>query len=190
MRFAAATFVTIAASSAFAMPMEVEPQPEPPSTKPPEPYSVFALNLQLGVTFATNGDLNPDPAPSLGVDVGVRTDPATTLGLHLSFARLRGNAAEDVGGYQYTTLPIDLTAFATERFLDVAWGGAFLGGHFDRYSDPYNPTTWTSGVTFGLIVGLDLVKIGEQHLGVFALAESEVSDSGYVGATIGVAVRR
>src|ERR1700689_1665170 len=122
MRIAAVTFVTIAASSAFAMPMEVEPAPEPPSTKPPEPYSVFALTLELGATFASNGDLNPDAAPSLGVDVGVRTDAATTVGLHLSFARLHGSAAEDVGGYQYTTVPIDLTAFATERFLDVAWG--------------------------------------------------------------------
>ena len=170
---------------------------QPPATPDAAPAPVvddtpphrLAIDLELGIGFAGTSELDPGPAPTLGIDVGYHFDRDTTAGIHLSEGSFSGTLPGSVAG-SYSYIPVSVDAFAAQRFLGICWAAFLLGAHFDRTSGGGMPTQWTGNIELGLAVGVDVWRWKDQSLGLFALTESEVSDDGYVGAVIGVAYRR
>lgn len=161
---------------------------------PPPPYAPLALTVEAGVTNGQSSGFSGVTAPSLGVDVGYRTDATTSVGLHFAISDLSLTSGPMLldAGTPYSVIPISIGGFVSKSFLDVAWAGLFVGAHLDRDRLAGTPPTvaWNGGAELGLYLGFDLVKLHGQAFGVFAAFESEVAGDDYVGVSGGIAYRR
>jgi hypothetical protein len=151
---------------------------------PPHP---LAFDLEVGLGFVDVPNLSPGPALTLGLDLGYHFDRTTTVGLHVSEGAFSGSIPTSPQSYSY--IPISVEAFAAERFLDICWGGVLLGAHFERIAGGGMATTWNGDVLLGFMAGVDIWRWQDQSLGVFALAESGITES-FMDATVGVTYRR
>ena len=150
----------------------------------------------VGVTAAagylTTGYINRNGAdgPAASLDIGVHTDATTTVGLHGAIASISGTEVVGAGVQPYSATPIDIAAQVSVTAYDRLWGGLFLGVHLDDLAEMAT-SSWTGGLGAGLDGGVDLVKLGHERLGVFALLEGELGGGeGYSGAMLGIALRR
>ena len=182
-------------ASAFATSV-VQPPATPEATTTPAadeapPPRRLALNVGLGLGFAGNDTVSPGPALTLAVDVGYHIDRSTTVGLHVSEAVFQDSVSTIGGSESYTFIPVTVAGFATQRFLNICWAGFMFGAHFDRMSGLGMPTSWSGNVDLGFMLGVDVVRWkDDESISLYASTESEVSDTGFVGAMLGVAYRR
>lgn len=180
---------SVVASAGSSVQPAQAPDATPAAVVDDTPPHLLAIDLELGIGFAGTSQLSPNPALTLGIDLGYHIDCDTTVGIHLSEGSFSGTQPGSVSG-SYTYIPVSADAYASQRFLGICWGAFLLGAHFNRTSGGGMPTQWTGNLELGLGLGVDLWRWKDQSLGLFALTESEVADSGYVGAIVGVTYRR
>jgi hypothetical protein len=188
--FAMLVLVASAVATSVAQPPttpDATPAASPDDTPPPHR---LALNLGLGLGFVGNSVVSPASSLMLAIDLGYHVDRGTTVGLHVSQGVFTGSISTLFSPEPYTFIPVTVAAFASQRFLDICWAGFMFGAHFDRTSGLGMPTSWSGNVDLGFMLGVDVVRWNDQSVSLYATTESEVSDTGFAGAMLGVAYRR
>jgi len=131
---------------------------------------------------------------TIAADVGVKErDGTMSLGAHFAAAQVSGP------GFKTMTMskmqpamsltPIDLGVYVRAIFADRIWGQVMTGVRATIGGDGTTGAT-SMNIMMGLQGGLDLLKLGTRHFGIYGRLETElVGDTGYEAATIGLDYR-
>ena len=153
------------------------------------PPSTLALTISGG--YVSGGLTDRGDATGFGAsfDLCARTDPTTSVGLHVSIASSSGVQVASPMNLPYSVIPIDVAGAVQGTAYDRLWGTLYLGIHLDRLTQSGSTTTPAS-IGAGLEGGIDLLKLGLHRFGVYArVAGTLGGDLGYSEAVAGLAYR-
>jgi zinc protease len=152
-------------------------------------------SVAAGYTTASTDDFDLTGFSVAG-QLGYRLDATTALGLHLD----AGYATTDYSigistpiAHHVSVLPVDLAGYVQGDAFDRVWGEVFVGLHVDHFVDSgaMAMKAWQTGAVAGLAVGLDVYRLSDVRLSLYARVQGVViSDTGFSAVTAGLAVRR
>jgi zinc protease len=152
------------------------------------------LALTVAPSYAAGSIADHDASGfAISANVGYRVEQRTAVGLHLATGGLSGSYIDGATPHSFTTIPIEVAAFAQATALDRLWGAAFIGVHAHRTTDtgPMTMVSWSAGLGAGLQAGVDVIRRPPHRIGVVVDLHTLFGPAaGYTAYTVGIAYRR